>query len=513
MVRGIRSELSGREALSVIDRAAQDARRALAVATKAADDLETERARLAEARVKDIRELASLRIGMLKSGTAGPDLGAAEKRASELLEAQERHVAEAEARIAAIDEEIEALEGEREAAGDAREAAIRAHADKIAEVEASLAGDATYQALVTGAEEASAIAARAEQKLELALSDREEKGAPYEADPLFSYLWKRNYRTPAYKAGPLSRFLDGWVARLCKYDRHYANFRRLTELPERLAEHVERVEAVEAEAISRLEAAERHALETAGIQRFVDDMSRVAARIDELDTALEDAESRHLDAVKAHEAAREERSGPVIAARELLEMELNRASFPDLRVLAAETISLEDDRIVDRLVKLRTEELAIEVSAQDIRALPQARRFELERLEGFRARYKSERLDSSGLIVSGAVLSNVLDTLLSGSSRTDEAIRTLKRSVRRLAPPREGGFGGSSRGGGVDFGDILGEVLIEVAKQAGRSKGIDFGGGPWGGRSPGRRTSLPRPRSFPRGGSKRGGGFRTGGGF
>jgi len=513
MVSPIRSELSGREALSVIDRAAQDARRALAVATKAADDLETERARLAEARIKDIRELASLRIDMLQSGEAGPDLDAAERRASELLEAQESHVAEAAARIATIEEEIEALEGERDAAGAAREAAVNAHADKIAEVEAGLANDVSYQALVKAVESTSAIAARAEQKLELALSDREEKGAPYEADPLFSYLWKRNYRTPDYRAGALTRFFDGWVARLCKYDRHVANYRRLTELPERLAEHAERVEAVEAEALARLEAAEGEALESAGIQHFLDDITNVTARIDELDKALEETERRHLDAVKAREAAREARTGPAIAARELLEVELNRASFPDLRVLAAETISLEDDRIVDRLVKLRTEELALEVSVQDIRALPQARRFELERLEGFRARYKSERLDSSALIVSGAVLSNVLDTLLSGSIRTDEAIRTLKRSVRRLSPPREGGFGGSSHGGGVDFGDILGEVLIEVAKQAGRSKGIDFGGGPWGGRSPGRRTSLPRPRSFPRGGSKRGGGFRTGGGF
>jgi hypothetical protein len=513
MVSGIRSELSGREALSVIDRAAQEARRALAVATKAVDDLETERARLAEARVKDIRELARLRIDMLKAGEAGPDLDAAEKRARELLEAQERHVADAAARIAAIDDEIEALEGDREAAGAAREAAIDAHADKIAEVEASLASDASYQALVTRVEEASAIAARAEQKLELAEADRTEKGAPFEADPLFSYLWKRGYRTPSYKAGSLFRFLDGWVARLCKYDRHHANYRRLTELPVRLAEHLERVEAVEAEALERLEAAEQEALEAAGIEGFVRAIEVATARIGAIDAALEAAEARHLEAARAHEAARAERTGPIIEARELLEVELNRASFPDLRVLASETVDLDDDRVVDRLVKLRSEELALEVSGEDILELPRARRFELERLEGFRARYKSERLDSSALIVSGAVLSNVLDKLISGTSRSDDAIRTLKRSVRRRKPLRRGGFGRARGGSMRGFGDVLGEVLIEVAKQAGRSKGIDFGGGPWGGRSPGRRTSLPRPRRMPRGGSRKGGGFRTGGGF
>jgi hypothetical protein len=98
----------------------------------------------------------------------------------------------------------------------------------------------------------------------------------------------------------------------------------------------------------------------------------------------------------------------------------------------------------------------------------------------------------------------------------------IRRGVRRAAPRDDDGWRGSGRSG--DFGSgvpgILGQVLIEVAKQAARSKGFDLDGGPWGGSSPGRRTSMPRPgRSSPRPGSsgsgrgRSGGGFKTGGGF
>lgn len=514
MVRGLRSELSGREALSVIDRAARSAREALSVAMNAADKIETDRARLAEARVKEIRALAALRVDLLRQGESGVDLDDAERRAIDLLKEQEEFIERAAANIAKVDEEISNLEDARDAAATARQDAIDAHADKVADVEEALRDDPKYQGLVKAAEDASAISARAEQKLELAETDRDEKGEPYEADPLFSYLWKRKYRTPSYKAGAFFRFLDGWVARLCKYDRHYANYNRLIELPERLAEHVERVEAAEAKAIEALEAAESKALDNAKISEFLAAIEDAVDKVQELDERLTAAEARHLKAIKDHEDARDDRTGPVQHAREVLEIELNRASFPDLRVLASETLTLDDDRIVDRLVKLRSDELALEVSAEDIGALPKDRRLELERLETMRRRFKSERLDRHEILLSGAVLSRVLDGMQRGDLRSDEAVRTIKRSAKRRPARTPRHFGGSRGRRTSGLPDIITDVLIEAAKQAGRSKGIDFGGGPWGGHTKGRRTSFPRPKSVPRSRpSRRRGGFKTGGGF
>lgn len=500
--------------MSVIDTTAQSARAALTLATEASDRLESDRARLAEARVKAIRELARLRVDMLRSDESGLDLDAAERRAKKLLEAQEAYVLKAASETEDVDSEIDALERKRDEIAGIRQDAVEAYEDKVAEVEDSLKQDTAYQALVKAAQDASAISARAEQKLELAETDRNEKGAPYEADPLLSYLWRRGYRTPSYKAGAFFRYLDGWVAKVCKYDRHYANYNRLLELPERLSEHVERVEAAEAKALSVLEDAEAAALDDANIEAFVSAIDNAAKEIETLDASIEEAESRHIEAVRLHEDARADRVGPIKEAEELLQMELNRASFPDLRVLASETLSLEDDRIVDQLVKLRSEELALDVSAEDIGALPRDRRLELERLETMRRRFKSEGLDRSEIQLSGAVLSRVLDGMGRGELRADEAVRTLKRSAKRRVTRSPRNFGGSRtrRAGGLP--DILSDVLIEAAKQAGRSRGIDFGGGPWGGHTKGRRSSFPRPKSRTGSGSpRRRGGFKTGGGF
>ena len=54
--------------------------------------------------------------------------------------------------------------------------------------------------------------------------------------------------------------LDGWVARLIKFDRARLNYARLTELPERLAEHVDQVKTEQIDAQEKLETAEQKRL-------------------------------------------------------------------------------------------------------------------------------------------------------------------------------------------------------------------------------------------------------------
>ena len=75
------------------------------------------------------------------------------------------------------------------------------------------------------------------EKTYQAKADQQEKGAPYRADPLFTYLWDCKYGTSAYKANPLTRFLDNWVARLCDFQSARKNYWMLQEIPERLDEH------------------------------------------------------------------------------------------------------------------------------------------------------------------------------------------------------------------------------------------------------------------------------------
>jgi hypothetical protein len=66
-----------------------------------------------------------------------------------------------------------------------------------------LEDDPAYQEQLHKAHTADAIAKHAEAKTDHAENDRVEKSRPYEADPLFMYLWNRGYGTADYAAIPV----------------------------------------------------------------------------------------------------------------------------------------------------------------------------------------------------------------------------------------------------------------------------------------------------------------------
>ncbi len=84
--------------------------------------------------------------------------------------------------------------------------------------------------------------AEAEQKVRQAEADRDEKRRPYEADPLFMYLWRRGYRTRSYRANWLVRYFDRKVAHLIGFETARINYAMLMQLPIRLREHVDRLQ-------------------------------------------------------------------------------------------------------------------------------------------------------------------------------------------------------------------------------------------------------------------------------
>jgi hypothetical protein len=141
--------------------------------------------------------------------------------------------------------------------------------------------------------------ARAEQKAAQAEADRQQKRQPYEADPLFMYLWRRGYGTGAYKASNLVRFFDRKVAHLIDFETARVNFTMLMELPERLREHAERMRGsgpAGADAVRKLVQAQRNpALQALTRQSGAGSPPEAAAllgTIAEIDAAL----SRHQPA-------------------------------------------------------------------------------------------------------------------------------------------------------------------------------------------------------------------------
>ncbi len=506
--------LTGPEALKRFDDEIGGQRARLAEAIEAADRVQAREADVRGGQVELYRQLAGLRLEAI--GDMAPDqLDKLHRAARELLLQHEKYVAWELAELQKASADIGALESKRTTLAKAHEAAVEHYEAEVARVEADLKQSVAYAALVTASEETAAVATRAHQKLELARTDLDSKGKPYVSDKLFKYLWERKFRTPEYRAGPFTRMLDHWVASLCKYDSAWMNFQRLKLLPEWLAEHAAEQDKKSAAAVSALEIAELDALEKSGANALKKNADDALASVRAIDAEIDQAEARHQAIAARHTAALKAEEGPAKEARRLLEEGLQRASFRDLRTLSAETLALDDDRVVDGLVKLRTEEMQLELEGEKLGAQPDRLRATLSELEALRRHFKQARFDSHYAVFSSATVDEVLGAILQGRVDSEGAVRFLGQAVRRIEPRAEPEFGGYPRRQTSGLPDVLGDILWEVAKESmrggtyrGRSTSFPSSGSR---RSP--RINIPSGGGSRGGGGRRGGGFKTGGGF
>ncbi|ACT59646.1 hypothetical protein [Hirschia baltica] len=514
--------INGREALEQLDESILRARKQLAHALEASDDARARIAQIRKEQVSTYQSLAEMRLETLTDDTDAHEVTLlnSEKRAQILLQSHEAFIADEQEKLKAASQEILRLENDREEISSRLDAAVELYEKRVSKIQASLVEDEDYQLLAEAMEDAAAITERAHSKLALAQEDREQKGQPYENDPLFSYLWSRKFRTPDYKAPAFIRFLDNWVAKLCKYDQSYLNYGRLTELPVRLSEHAQKTQQSLKQASQALEAAETQALTDGGADTLKKNVDELRSAIEALDAQMDAAEARHQALAQSHDSAINAESGPAMEARRVLENALKRASFPDLRILVAETITPEDDRLVDRLVKLRTEELEFEVISEDLENGPKERRKDLSLLERLRREFKAAKFDSPYATFKTSSIETVITALLRGHTNISGARRLLNKAIVRRTPRVDPEFGGKSRSSTLGLPSIFGDIAIEIAKEAARQSTIGGSGrnSPFGGRPTTRRFPSKRSSSgikFPSSGGfgGKGGGFKTGGGF
>lgn len=516
MVSG-RNLISGREALHLLDDAVARARDAYEAAAGAVERQASRRGDIARQMAASYHRLAEIRMDVLR-GEARSVLRGVEVQARGLLDEHEAWLARLTSEAAAAKAEVEALEDRRRDAEAAADAAAEAYEAQVEETGRRLAADAAYTALKDVYERAVSIVARAGQKLDLARADRETKGVPYEADPLFSYLWKRRFRTPDYRAGGLERMLDNWVARVCGYDRAYLNYARLTELPDRLAEHRVKVEAARDAAQAALEAAEEAALRADGADGLRARMDEERKGLSAIDGEIALAEARLVGLRQRLADADAGAAGPAEQAREMIENGLEQATFPDLRLLAAQTVGDEDDRLVETLVKLRTEELSMEIGQSSVNRLPSLRRVMVDELEQVRRRFKDAQFDSPYVAFAGPAFEAALAAYGVEEPDGPRLWRAIGATLRQAPQAGDRYFGGSGRRSSISIPEVAGVILEEVVREAVRSgtrrggwgPGGPWSGGGWGGGDSGGSRSPPRRSG---GGRKGGGGFRTGGGF
>jgi chromosome segregation ATPase len=224
-------------------------------------------------------------------------LGAA-RTARDQLKQHRRSLSRLETELKRLDQAIATLSTERAEAlqqVERLQAELKAISSRIA---ATLAADQDYQLKRRMAAEAARRARECIAKTNQADLDREAKGRPYRDDPLFSYLWEAGYGTRTYRAAPLVARLDGWVARLIRYDEARRNYVMLNELPLRLRAIAERQVELAADAQASADAHFDAAIDAAGGQPLRAELAAVHAAIADIDARIVAAEDRRDETSK-----------------------------------------------------------------------------------------------------------------------------------------------------------------------------------------------------------------------
>ncbi len=473
--------LSGPDALQSIDRGLNEAQRDLETTQARVKRATDELAALDESEAESYRKLARARLDALARDEVLKGLDASDKRARALLADHANALEVLEERVAEAAREQERSERQRDAQAERVAAAIEAFDDAVAETQQRLTTDAPYQAQLTKTKQADAVAANAENKTELAQADRDEKGRPYEAGPLFMYLWNRGYGTPRYRAGTIARFFDRKVARLCRFDKARANYHMLCEIPKRLAEHAATVRAAAEDELAALEDLENAAMTADGVDALRDAVAREEQALNAIEEQIAAAEAKQqeLDAERTRLFAGDD--DHYREAHDVLVRALRRDSLRDLRRDAHYTRLPDDDVVVEELADIEDRRDDLEDDIDDLKGLIRAQEKRLRELQGVRRDFKRRRYDDRrSEFADGSIIPILIGELLKGAISRDGFWGSLKRQHKFRKRRADPGFGSGrmGRGGGPWSGGRIGR-----------------GGRPLGGRRVG------------------GGGFRTGGSF
>jgi hypothetical protein len=285
------------------------------------------------------------------------------------------------------------------------------------------------------------VADKADAKAAQAEVDRDLKRKPYDADPLFRYLWERRYGSASYRSGALTRFVDAWVARLIGYSAARANYALLNDLPGRLREHVsytrKELQAEEA----RLKTIERDALVVAGIEPLEQRATDSKAALDAAEKTLAEARTAMAELDSKYKAVID--GSPYQQAIELLAKADAARDLPMLHAEATRTASPKDEALLRTIEEIET---AIGRAEQELGTI----RKEMRELASRRSQIEHERDEFCsrgydnpfGTFTNEQMLGNVLGGILSGLLRGSVLRDVLNKGYRRQGGPWDSDFGG-----------------------------------------------------------------------
>ena len=488
--------LSGRDTLNELNSTLKTARRELERLDRELQASSITLASNQQQQTEALKRMAAMRLDAMRQGRVIDRLDSADYKVSELLEQRQDAIVTLNEQTAQARVALQALEDRRDSLHDDVDAAAQQLAEREAEVQSMLETDARFQAQLDATQKADAIAVSAAEKAEIVADDRREKGIPYENDSLFMYLWNRGYGTSEYRANPLARMLDGWVARLCKYHDARPNYW--------MREHANSKRTDAEREIEKLQAIEEEAARTGGVhtaRAALEDAERLQDEIDEQIAGAE-ARLRELEVKQSRFAAGDDRY--LAECLSLFAETLERRDVSDLTHLARATMTTEDDAIVDDIRALRRDDAALRDELENNRSRHREHLRRVQELEQVRQRFKKNRYDDlrSGFD-KGEVVTSMIQEVLRGAIRGG-ALWNVMRQYQRYRDVG-GAWPDFGSGGITRPGRRPPTSRPPTWHWPGRNRSNNRGGF--------KLPRAPRAPSAPR--SKRGrsrGGFRTGGG-
>lgn len=498
--------LTGPQALSSLNEALKDIRSEENDIAARVNRLTARLAKMREEETADYASLAQLRLDDIAGKEITATLNKGEKRARALLSTHSTKVEKLADKITTLEEILDTHEAKRETSAK-KLGTVSDKLDKLTDtVSDQILKNDKIAAQRAVAEGAGNKAERAFEKTGLAEQDRAEKGDPYRADPLFMYLWTRNYASSKYEAGNITRMLDNWIARKVGYIDARANYAMLNEIPDRLSEHAERLKNLANEAFEKLYDLERQIIDAAGGKKLRNDMAALRGEIAKIDETLFNAEESRALLVTARTDLVEGQDPAYSEAIEILVASLRAEPIRELYKLAAETPTPDDEKIVAKLDELNRRERDEQAQAKEDRARLDVLGQRRKELEDIQWEFKQKHFDdpTSGFSRNDLVedlLTEFLRGAISAGSYWDSW--NSSQSWKKRKRPRLGGAIGFPS----DIEDIWQAPTDKSRTRSPWTRG-PVSTGSMSGRSRSSGKSNGRGK-----GSRKHKGFRTGGGF
>lgn len=505
--------LSGPQALKALNEALRDIRREESEITKRVSRTSERIGALREAELEQFRLLAELRLTTDIRDELTGRISAAEVRAREILKKHGQDMGVLEKTLDEKEDLLSRLGQERESALNTVSENQKQLEAKAEQVNIALRANSDFSSIFEERARLISMADEAQKKVEQAEGDKQLKGQPYRDDKLFMYLWDRHYGQSAYKANNFIRYLDRKVARLIGYDKVRPNFVMLNEIPERLGEHLQRLNGDVAKADERMAALERDAIDSIGgksLRIAIETADKRIGAIDAQVLVLED----ERETLTTQQKQFTDGSNPKFEeAVNLLTATISATDLTQLYEDARQTSSPEDDIVINRIQdsRKRAQEAQSELEQDRTRlSTLETRRRELEDIsfEFKKSRYDDPQSQFGNDKLVGDMLNEFLKGAITASVywNTWKKSQDFKNSSKSTSRNQnEWPFPGGISGGRGSRGSWTSTVGGPSKSSGGFSRPRSTGKtGGFGGSSGGFKTG---------GGFKGGSGFKTGGGF